>query len=137
MIILIFIFYCNNLGLADKKTVSYYKDLKKALNDHGYKPRLLVISTKRIKFHNNIQVRLSGAAAKSKHLSGDAIDFIVLDVNDDGRRNFKDVNIVVDILERRIMKNNGGIGTYKNEGSFLQRQMVHIDCRSNKARWWR
>lgn len=134
---LIFIFYCNNLALADERTVSYYKDLKKALKDRGYQPRLLVVSTRRTKFHNNMQVKLSGAATKSKHLSGDAIDVIVLDVNNDGKRNFKDVNIVVDILEREIMKNKGGIGTYKNEGSFLQRQMVHIDCRSKKGRWSR
>lgn len=105
--------------------------------DHGYKPRLLVISTKRFGFHNRIQVKFSGAAAKSRHLDGDAIDFIVLDVNDDGKRNSKDVDIVTAILEKEIMKNKGGIGTYKNEKSFPSHQMVHIDCRDKKGRWSR
>ena len=87
ILILIFLLYCNNLSLANEKTIAYYKELKTALKDHGYEPSLLVISTKRFTFHNNIQVKYSGAASKSRHLSGDAIDFLVMDVNDDGKRN--------------------------------------------------
>ena len=135
--ILIFIFYCNNLGLVNKQTVSYYKELKKELKDKGYQARLLVISTKRFSFHNKIQVKFSGAASKSKHLDGDAIDFLVFDVNSDGEKNSKDVDIVAGLLENKIMKDKGGIGTYKNEGSFINRQMVHIDCRKIKGRWSR
>ena len=134
---LIFIFYCNNLALANKKTVAYYKNLKKAIKDHGYKPRLLVISTKRFGLHNRLQVQFSGAATKSRHLGGDAIDFIVFDVNDDGKKNSKDVDIVTAILESELMKNKGGIGTYKREQSFFHHQMVHIDCRDKKGRWSR
>ena len=135
--ILIFFLYCNNLSLANKETVSYYRELKKILKDRGYKPRLLVISTKRFVFHNDIQVKLSGAATKSKHLSGDAVDFLVFDINNDGNRDAKDINIVTDILEKEIMKGKGGIGTYMNEGSSINRQMVHIDCRNAKGRWAR
>ncbi len=119
------------------RTVSLYKKLKSTLKDRGYKPNLLVISTKRIAFHNNIQVKFSGAASHSKHLSGGAIDFLVLDVNEDGKKDSKDVDIVVTILEAIVMKNTGGMGTYKNEKSFIDRQMVHIDCRDKKARWAR
>lgn len=133
--ILIFAFYCNNLSLVNKQTVSFYKELKKELKDHGYKPRLLVVSPKRLPFHNNIQVKFSGASSKSKHLDGDAIDFLVFDVNSDGERNSKDVDIVTELLESNIMKDKGGIGTYKNESSFIDRQMVHIDCRDKKGRW--
>ena len=135
--ILVFFFYCNNLALANKETVSYYKKLKKILRDKGYKSRLLVISTKRFGFHNKIQVNYSGAASKSRHLKGDAIDFLVFDINNDGKRNFTDVNIVTEILEREIMKGKGGIGTYINERPFIDRQMVHIDCRDGKGRWSR
>jgi len=135
--ILIFFLYCNNLALANNETVSYYSELKKAIKEKGYKPRLLVISTKRFAFHNNIQVKFSGAASGSKHLKGDAIDFLVFDINDDGMRNSNDVDIVTNILETKIMKEKGGIGTYKNEGSFVNRQMIHIDCRKEKARWAR
>ena len=132
---LIFIFYCNNLSLVNRQTVSFYKQLKKQLQDHNYKPSLVVISTKRLRFHNSIQVKFSGGASKSKHLDGDAIDFLVFDVNGDGKRNSKDVDIVTALLENEIMQGRGGIGTYKNENSFIDRQMVHIDCRSVMTRW--
>lgn len=135
--ILIFFLYCNNLSLANKQTVVYYRALKIALKEKGYRPRLLVISTKRISFHNKIQVSLSGAAIKSRHLSGEAIDFLVFDVNRDGKSNAADVNIVSRILEEEILKGKGGIGTYKNESSFIDRQMIHIDCRTEKSRWER
>ena len=135
--VLVFLFYFNNLSAVDSKTVSYYKVLKTTLRDRGYNSNLLVISTKRFAFHNNIQVKYSGAASKSRHLKGDAIDFLVLDVNDDGKRNAKDVDIVTAILDNEIMKDKGGIGTYKNERSFIDRQMIHIDCREKKTRWSR
>lgn len=82
-----------------------------------------------------MQVKFSGAAKDSRHLVGDAIDFIVFDVNNDGISNNKDVEIVFDILDKEIIKNKGGIGTYKNEHSFINRQMIHIDCRGYRARW--
>jgi len=135
--VLIFFLYCNNLSLADKQTVAYYKSLKKTLTQMGYRPRLLVISTRRIPVHNKVQVNLSGAAPKSRHLSGEAIDFLVLDVNRDGKATTADVDIVVKILEEEIMKGKGGIGTYKQESSFINRQMVHIDCREGRGRWER
>ena len=135
--ILIFFLYCNNLALANEKTVSYYHMLKRSLKDKGYRPGLLVVSTKRFFFHNYIQQRFSGAAKKSRHLRGDAIDFLVFDINNDGDADSKDVDIITGILETDIMKGKGGIGTYKNERSFLNRQMVHIDCRETKGRWRR
>jgi uncharacterized protein YcbK (DUF882 family) len=135
--ILLFFLYFNNLSLANKQTVSFYKELKTVLKKKGYKPSLLVISTKRFSFHNKVQVKYSGAATKSRHLTGDAIDFLVLDINQDGKRNGKDVDIVYKILDEEIMNRTGGIGTYKNEKSFINRQMVHIDCREERSRWAR
>lgn len=101
----------------------------------GFSARLLVISTKRFKWHNYIQVKFSGAAKKSRYLTGDAIDFIVLDINRDGNAESKDVNIVFDILDKLIIRDKGGIGTYNSEKGFVNRQMVHIDSRGYKARW--
>lgn len=137
ILLLAFFCYCNNLSLADKKTVAFYTALKEELVSMGYSPRLLVISTKRISLHNKIQVLFSGAAPQSRHLKGEAIDFLVFDVNRDGKADDKDVDIVVDLLEKNSMKGKGGIGTYKNERSFINRQMVHIDCREKKTRWAR
>jgi uncharacterized protein YcbK (DUF882 family) len=133
--LLVFFLYFNNLSLADRQTVSFYKELKEVIKKKGYKPRLLVISTKRFSFHNKIQVKYAGAATKSRHLTGDAIDFLVFDINNDGKRNAADVDIVYKILDEEIMKNKGGIGTYKNEKTFIDRQMVHIDCREVRSRW--
>lgn len=133
----VFMFYCNNTRLVDSKTVSFYHQLKDSLQRIGFSTRLLVISTKRFKWHNNIQEKFSGAARKSRHLVGDAIDFIVFDINKDGNSDKKDVDLVYDILDKQIVKDKGGIGTYKNEKGFINRQMIHIDCRGYKARWTR
>jgi uncharacterized protein YcbK (DUF882 family) len=133
--IALFFLYFNNLGLVDSITVSYYKQLKAELKQKGFKSKLLVVSTKRFKWHNQLQVKYSGAASKSRHLSGDAIDFIVFDVNKDGSANHKDVEIVYSILDEKIIRGKGGIGTYKTEPSFFYRQMIHIDARGYRARW--
>lgn len=135
--LLIFFGYCNRLALANPKTAAWYNQLKKSLTDNGYRPRLLVISTRRFRWHNQLQVLFSGAAPNSRHLDGDAIDFLVFDVNRDGIADGRDVDIVTGLLKHRIMKNRGGIGTYKKERGFINRQMVHIDCREKPGRWAR
>jgi uncharacterized protein YcbK (DUF882 family) len=133
----LFFFYFNNTKLVNPKARAFYSALKDSLKNNGYSTRLLVISTKRVKWHNELQVEFSGAAKESRHLNGDAIDFIVFDINRDGNSNGKDVDIVFDMLDRIIIKDKGGMGTYKGEKSFIDRQMIHIDCRGYKARWTR
>ena len=130
-----FFLYFNNTKGVNKKTLAFYNQLKDTLKKRGFFSRTIVVSTKRFKWHNDFQVRFSGAARKSRHLTGDAIDFIVLDVNDDGRSDRTDTGIVYDILDKELIKDKGGIGTYKNEKSFISRQMIHIDCRGYPARW--
>ena len=107
------------------------------MQQRGLSTRLLVISAWRASWHNAIQVKFSGAAKDSRHLTADAIDFLVFDINGDGASDSKDIDIVFDILDKQIIKDKGGIGTYKNESSFINRQMIHIDCRGYKARWAR
>lgn len=131
----IFFLYFNNTNLTNQRTVHFYDQLKDTLKVRGYKAKLLVISTKRFKWHNSIQVKLSGAASKSKHLTGDALDFVVFDINSDGASDAKDVDLVYNILDKEIVTNKGGIGTYKTESSFIHKQMIHIDCRGRAARW--
>ncbi|MBP6432079.1 MAG: DUF882 domain-containing protein [Ferruginibacter sp.] len=133
--IAIFFLYCNNISLANPTTQHFFNELKKQLKEKGYSTNIVVISTKRFKWHNNIQSNFSGAAKESRHLIGDAIDFIIFDINKDGVSNYKDVDEVYKILDEKIILNKGGIGTYKNEKGFINRQMVHIDCRGYKARW--
>jgi uncharacterized protein YcbK (DUF882 family) len=133
----LFFFYCNNTKLVDARTQAFYISLKDVLQQKGFSSHLLVISTKRAAWHNDLQVRFSGAAKDSRHLTGDAIDFLVLDINGDGTANSKDVDIAFDMLDKEVIKDKGCIGTYKNESSFINRQMIHIDCRGYKARWAR
>ena len=113
---------------------SYYTELKKSLKQNGYSSNLLVISTKRFNWENKLVEKFSVAAKNSRHLNGEAIDFLVLDVNSDGKINLDDVSIVYQILDNEIIKSNGGIGTYKKQNR-ITRQMIHIDCRGTKARW--
>lgn len=127
--IAIFFLYFNKTSLTNPRTVQFYHQLKDTLKARGSKAKLLVISTKRFKWHNAIQVKLSGAASKSKHLTGDALDFIVFDVNSDGTSDSKDVDLVYKILDKEIIAKKGGVGTYKTESSFVSKQMIHIDCR--------
>ena len=133
----IFFFYFNNTRLVNPKTTAFYKTLKDTLKQRDFSANLLVVSTKRFKWHNDIQVKFSGAAKESRHLIGDAIDFIVFDINNDGKSDSKDVNIVFNILDTEIIKDSGGIGVYKNEQTFINKQMIHIDYRGYRARWAR
>ena len=110
--------------------------MKTGLKEQGYDDELLVISSKRANWHNNV-LTLFGASSKSRHLSGDAIDIMVMDVNRDGKIDSKDVDIVYAILDRKILRNNGGLGTYKSEIGIWNRQMVHLDCRQTRTRWHR
>lgn len=129
--------YMQGLYGVHPTTIEYYKQLNQELRTQGYHANHLVLSTTRPKWFNNILVRFGGAASRSQHLQSTAIDIVVMDVNADGRANAKDVDIVYNILHRKIIKNKGGIGTYKNENTFFNRQMVHFDSRGYRARWHR
>lgn len=131
-----FFLYCNSLDKVNPKTISYYRQLRAELKERGYTDKVLVISSKRANWHNNI-LTLFGASSKSRHLSGDAIDIMVLDVNADGEIDSKDVDIVYAILDKNIIKNAGGLGTYKSEAGLWNRQMVHFDSRQKRTRWHR
>lgn len=135
--LLVFFGYCNNTALADTRSLRFYERLKDTLAALGYNNRLLVISTRRLGWHNRWQVRHAGAAPRSRHLAGEAIDFLVFDLNRDGRADSADVGIVYRLLDHSIVGNAGGVGTYTGEAGFLNRQQVHLDCRGYRARWHR
>lgn len=130
-----FFFYANSLRDVNPVVITSYQTLKKNLNSDGYQADIFVVSAKRAEWHNQL-LTYFGAASKSQHLKGNAIDIVVLDVNDDGVYDDKDVDIVTFQLER-IIRDRGGIGTYKTERFLWNRQMVHFDCRGNRARWKR
>lgn len=70
-----------------------------------------------------------GGASKSRHIKGEAVDMVILDVNKDGEYTDEDKQIVIDILEQKIIKNQGGIGKYPGT------RTVHMDVRGYRARW--
>lgn len=129
--------YMQRLVHVHPKTIEYNAALRTALVEEGYAANYVITSTVRPKWFNDLLVRYGGAATKSQHLKATAIDIAVLDVNADGRANAEDVDIVYDILNKKVIGNKGGIGTYKNGTNFLDRQMVHFDSRGHRARWHR
>jgi len=130
-------FYCCSLINVNSVAIDYFEQLKTETIAAGYSSNFYVVSGKRHQWHNDLLVEFGGAASKSRHLKGEAIDIIVLDVNQDGTANSKDVDIIYNILNRKIIKNKGGIGTYKNDKTRFGKQMIHFDCRGYKARWHR
>lgn len=129
--------YTNSLIGVDSRAKKYLETLDIELSKKGYPSNYFVISGRRWALDNHILNKFGGAAKKSQHLQGNAIDIIVLDVNMDDKIDGKDIDIIYAILNKEIIRNNGGIGTYKNEKGFFNRQMVHFDCRGKKARWKR
>jgi uncharacterized protein YcbK (DUF882 family) len=132
--LIIFFAHFNNTKRVNPVVADYYYSLKESLREKGYTNNLLVISTKRSKWENNLFKKISVAAPDSHHLTGNAIDILVCDINKDGKINGKDVDIVYQILDKEIVMNKGGIGIYKNKG-LLTRQMVHFDYRGERTRW--
>ena len=130
-------FYTNSLVGVSPKTITYYAELKTALKANGHKPRLFVISGRRWAVDNWFLSKFGGASSKSRHKKGEAIDIIVMDVNSDGESNATDVDIVYKLLDQQIIQRKGGIGTYKNEAGFFNRQMIHFDCGGRRTRWHR
>ncbi|MEM7048562.1 MAG: hypothetical protein AAF604_02835 [Acidobacteriota bacterium] len=131
------LFYTSSLAGVDDATVGVYRALKAELEERGHQPRLWVLSGRRFALDNALLTQWSGASRNSLHLRGDAIDLLVLDVDGDGRSDGRDVDIVYRILDRSLIRDAGGVGTYKGEADFFSRQMVHFDLRGHRARWHR
>lgn len=138
VLLLSYLLFCKTLLGVNPQSVVYYHVLQQQLKAKGYAPRFWIISTVRPQWFNDLLVSFEGGAApRSRHIVGDAIDIVVMDVNKDGDANYKDVEIVKTILEKEVIGKNGGIGTYPTAYDFLSRQMVHFDCRGYAARWER
>jgi hypothetical protein len=70
-----------------------------------------------------------GGASKSRHIKGEALDLWIGDINKDGVYTKEDKQIVLDLCDKKIIGNEGGIGLYPGT------QVVHIDVRGRRARW--
>ncbi|MBL4649279.1 MAG: DUF882 domain-containing protein [Aureispira sp.] len=70
-----------------------------------------------------------GGASKSRHIKGEALDMWIGDINKDGVYSKEDKQIVLELCDKKIIGNEGGIGLYPGT------QVVHIDVRGRRARW--
>jgi len=112
--------------LIHKELLYKLLDLQEALEELGYnKEGFDIVNGFRHPAYNE----KVGGASKSRHILGEALDLRINDINGDGRRTQKDKQIVLDLLEKQIIKNKGGIGRYPGTMS------VHFDVRGYKARW--
>ncbi|MGK0389461.1 MAG: hypothetical protein ACI94Y_002201 [Maribacter sp.] len=114
------------LWLIDRKVLYKTIELLEALEKEGYdKYGFLIRNGHR---HPTYNEKIKGAGS-SRHIVGEAIDISVRDINQDGKVNKADKKIVYDLLNKKIIKNEGGIGRYPGTMS------LHYDVRGNRARW--
>jgi len=112
--------------LMDKKLLHKIWLLQNTLDKKGFNPNgFSVVNGHRHPLYNE-QV---GGASKSRHIKGEAIDIHIQDIDGNGYYEEKDKQIVLDLLEKIIIKSEGGIGKYPGT------RAVHFDVRGYRARW--
>ena len=110
----------------DKNVLYKIIELREELNRRNYRvDGFKVNSGYRTPYYN----KEIGGASKSRHLKGEAVDMVILDVDKDGKYTSADKQIVLEILEQQVIRNDGGIGRYPGT------KIVHMDTRGYRARW--
>ena len=80
--------------------------------------------------HRNPRVNEKvGGAKRSRHIKGEAADLNIKDIDKDGKATDEDKQIVLEILDKIVIGDEGGLGLYP--GSLT----VHLDVRGVRARW--
>ena len=116
----------NVYWMVDEKLLLKLLALQNVLFENGYNETGFTIVNG---FRHPAYNEKVGGASLSRHLKGQALDLQIGDINNDGYANQKDKTIVLDFLENKIIKNEGGIGKYPGTMS------VHFDVRGYRARW--
>ena len=113
------------LGI-NRGIIHRFIELQQVLRDKGYDPDAVRINSgRRTPAHN----RIVGGAKGSRHQRGDALDLRIGDVDRNGWTDRRDKEIVLHILDGRIIGSRGGLGLYPGM------QTVHMDLRGYRARW--
>lgn len=115
-----------HIWLIDKELLYKILELQNELAKRGYNSDGFQIKNGHRHPTHNSRI---GGAKKSQHIAGKAVDIVVLDINRDGKSNQSDKEIVLEILEEKVIRNKGGIGRYPGT------MVVHFDVRGKKARW--
>lgn len=114
------------LWLIDPNVVLKTIELMDAIEALGHNPKAFEIRNGHRHPLYNKQV---GGASQSRHIKGEAVDISVGDIDQNGKKEQTDKQIILDLLEEEIIKDQGGIGKYPGTMS------VHYDVRGYKARW--
>ncbi|MCF8000565.1 MAG: peptidase M15A [Halanaerobiales bacterium] len=114
------------------------------INQKGFNVETFhIISGYRTPYYN----QYLGNGNLSRHIFGDAADIIIDvypkdgymdDLNSDGKINYKDADILYDLVERVYKRREygefvGGLGLYKRTSKHSP--FIHIDTRGYKVRW--
>lgn len=112
--------------LVDKRVLKKLLQLQNTLNEQGFDGNAFyVVNGYRHPSYN----KKVGGASQSRHIVGQAIDISIRDIDKDGQVTKKDKAIVLDLLDKKIIRSFGGLGLYPNS------QSVHLDTRGYRARW--
>jgi len=112
--------------LMDKKLLYKLLELQNELEKQGYNKWGFGITNGHR--HPRYNERIGGSKL-SRHIMGEAIDIRVNDIDKNGKYTKKDKDIVLKILEDKVIKDKGGIGRYPGT------RAIHFDVRGYKARW--
>lgn len=113
--------------LIAPETLNIFEQLLLELEEKELNPKQLAIASA---FRTPSYNKKVGGATCSQHQYGTALDLTVGDINDDGNADRKDRKIVYDILDKKLVKNKGGVGKYKHAP-----RLIHFDTRGKRARW--
>ena len=112
--------------LVNKELLYKLLDLQVALEKENYNKSGFSITNGHRHPYYNEKV---GGASKSRHIQGEAIDIHIGDIDNNGKYQKADKEIVLNLLENKIIKYQGGIGRYPGT------RAVHFDVRGYRARW--
>ncbi|MEM7040317.1 MAG: DUF882 domain-containing protein, partial [Bacteroidota bacterium] len=112
--------------LLDTKMLHALLDLLQALENKGLPTDAIGI---RYAYRSPEMNKLLKGGKGSRHKYGEAVDLEIGDLNGDGTANNVDKQIVIELLDKKIIGNRGGIGRYPKS------QIVHFDTRGHRARW--
>ncbi|MCB9234961.1 MAG: DUF882 domain-containing protein [Bacteroidia bacterium] len=112
--------------LLNRRLPQKLLELMQELEKAGYNPHGFTINSCYRHPVLNLQM---GSASRSRHIAGEAIDLHIRDINQDGQITQDDKTIVLDLLNKTIIKQTGGIGRYPGT------MTVHFDVRGYGARW--
>ncbi len=110
----------------DKRILKVLIELRQWLDQQGYDAQTLSV---RSAYRSPSINWTKGGATLSRHMSGDALDLEIGDINRDGTYSPEDKEIVERICDVRFIGNKGGIGRYPGS------RVLHIDLRGHRARW--